>query len=380
MRAVLRCAALCIAVLAPVGGSDGSCCWLEETKIRVGPNSRGQGLTLKPEICRTASCFVSCLVMRAISTAGCECDAARRREEVGVSDAAAPRRRRLSKTNVYAGAWLAPRNVIAKGAWERDGPLEAGSYFAFAAADAAFRTADPGAFRALHLSAYEHSVVARSDFASAMRKVEAVVEWEVEKRCGGSAATGTFPLIGDTVAILPFYGGSVESKASTGNAHSAQPRRLKARALVANACALLFGVAARVVVYACAEVEGDAAAAAAALDGGLGPGARRAATVEAIRCGAPRKLPFVALKRALETTESSYLFYNEADQIIDFASATAANATAAFLARFPNALLTPHRWHKRYGSDPACGDACGTQPTGQNLCHLDTNVYAIARV
>ena len=49
-----------------------------------------------------------------------------------------------------------------------------------------------------------------------------------------------------------------------------------------------------------------------------------------------------------------------------------ANATAAFFDAFPAAMLTPHRWHKRYGSDARCGDAdgCGTQPTGQNLCFI----------
>jgi len=47
-----------------------------------------------------------------------------------------------------------------------------------------------------------------------------------------------------------------------------------------------------------------------------------------------------------------------------------ANATAEFFDAFPTSMLTPHRWHKRYGSTAGCGDGCGTQPTGQNLCFL----------
>lgn len=99
-----------------VGRCRASCCWLEQTALRVGPNSRGEGLALAPAVCRdaaSAACFVSCLVMRPISVgAACACPAARRRAEVGA--ASAPHGRRLSKTNVYSGAWLAPRGVVAR--------------------------------------------------------------------------------------------------------------------------------------------------------------------------------------------------------------------------------------------------------------------------
>ena len=65
------------------------------------------------------------------------------------------RRRRLSKTNVYSGGWLAPSHVVNKGTWTHGGPLEAGSYIAFMASDAVFRTSDPEGLKAMHVSAYE---------------------------------------------------------------------------------------------------------------------------------------------------------------------------------------------------------------------------------
>ena len=48
----------------------------------------------------------------------------------------------------------------------------------------------------------------------------------------------------------------------------------------------------------------------------------------------------------------------------------------------PDAVLTPHRWHKRPQSTAEHGDAAGTQPTGQNLCSLraGARMAAVARV
>ena len=98
-------------------------------------------------------------------------------------------------------------------------------------------------------------------------------------------------------------------------------------------------------------------------------------------CGKPRDLPFRAVKALLARyPDDAFLAFNEADLLWDYASAAFANATAELLFRFPSAMVTPHRWHKKYGSDPACGHACGLQATGQNLCHLGSNVYAVARV
>ena len=54
-------------------------------------------------------------------------------------------------------------------------PLEASSYGVFKEASAVWRSALPESLYVMHLSAYEHSVVARNPWAEAMRRVEAAV-------------------------------------------------------------------------------------------------------------------------------------------------------------------------------------------------------------
>ena len=60
----------------------------------------------------------------------------------------------------------------------------------------------------------------------------------------------------------------------------------------------------------------------------------------------------------------------------------AADAAAKLFRAAPASVLTPHRWHKRYGSTAEKGDAFGSQPTGQNLCSLraGARMAAVARM
>ena len=365
------------------------CCWLVASKSDSLWGSRGEGLVLRPEACDGGGaaperCFVSCLVLRTIAAERCACDDAR----VAAEQRPAPEpRRRLSKTNAFSGGWIAPRAVVERGDWDRGGPLEAGSFLAFAESDAVFRTAAAEGFRAVHVSAYEHSVVARAPFDAAMAKVAAVLRREGDRNCAAAAAPPfASPLRAATAAVVPFYGGNLsggrkERLALTGNAHSLQPRALKLAGLRANLCALLRDAARAVLVATCAEVAGDGAAVAAYLDAALPPDLRRRVALDDGPCGKPRDLPFRAVKALLARyPDDAFLAFNEADLLWDYASAAFANATAELLFRFPSAMVTPHRWHKKYGSDPACGHACGLQATGQNLCHLGSNVYAVARV
>ena len=63
-------------------------------------------------------------------------------------------------------------------------------------------------------------------------------------------------------------------------------------------------------------------------------------------------------------------------------SEEAGAAAAKLFEVAPDAVLTPHRWHKRHDSTAEKGDAAGTQPTGQNLCSLraGARMAAVARV
>lgn len=220
-----------------------------------------------------------------------------------------------------------------------------------------------------------------------MKKVETVVDWELNQSCSAALAPPfRWPSYDATAAVVPFYGGGIsddksERKRLTGNAHSTQPRELKGKGLAANLCALLRDVAKTVLVTTCQEVGGDRTAVEAILDATLDPSLRAKVAVEDLVCGTPRNLPFEAV-RALQARDPKATFYayNEADLIWNFRSKTYADAMATFFSKFPNSMVTPHRWHKRYGSDPECGHACGTQVTGQNLCHLGVNIYAVARV
>ena len=186
---------------------------------------------------------------------------------------------------------------------------------------------------------------------------------------------------------MPFFGGVARQRyidsadaqkptVDTGNAHSLQPRSIKARALKASVCGLLRDVASQVRVVVCDDIAGDQEAATDALQG--------LATVITVPCKSkPKHLPFLALDDAVAAfVEKDYVAFGEADLTWRFASVEAGQAAAKLFEVVPDGVLTPHRWHKRYGSQAACGDGCATQPTGQNLCSLRSGarLTAVARM
>ena len=96
----------------------------------------------------------------------------------------------------------------------------------------------------------------------------------------------------------------------------------------------------------------------------------------------PGHLAFLALVDAIEAFSFvDFLAFGEAD--LTWRLSEEAGAAAAKLFEVaPDAVLTPHRWHKRPQSTAEHGDAAGTQPTGQNLCSLraGARMAAVARV
>ena len=96
----------------------------------------------------------------------------------------------------------------------------------------------------------------------------------------------------------------------------------------------------------------------------------------------PGHLPFLALVDAVEAFSFvDFLAFGGAD--LTWRLSEEAGAAAAKLFEVaPDAVLTPHRWHKRHESAAEKGDASGTQPTGQNLCSLraGARMAAVARV
>ena len=231
-----------------------------------------------------------------------------------------------------------------------------------------------------------------------MRRVEGVVDWQIRDACA-SDSKPPWPNRSKTAAVVPFYGGALKRQSGdqpeltdaavdTGNAHSRQPRVLKLKALRANVCALLRAVAASLVVTVCDEMPDDHAGVSNEL-ANMGPELAGRASVRSVACGAaPKNLPFLALAALDDFAPASARFvaFSEAD-LYWTVEQRAGAALSRFFAAFPRALVTPHRWHKRYGSDPRCGDACATQVTGQNLCYLNpegartgARVQAIVRV
>jgi len=369
-----------LAALALTTAED--CCWVEHAS---------KGATLKrPRKAIAAcderhACFVSCAAKGRPAPGACECNAPQHQREANLTQEKVARSQHMR--SVYSGAWLAPYNVSQKVDWHGlvGYELEAASYGVFREAASIWRSALPESFKVMHLSAYEHSVVARNSFAEAMRRVDAVVAWQLRDLCGTLARR--WPHYTKTGAVVPFFGGvarqryidsadAQKSTVDTGNAHSLQPRSIKARALKASVCGLLRDVASEVRVVVCDDIAGDRAAVQEVL-GDL-------ATVIEVPCKSkPKHLPFLALDDAVAAfAEKDFLAFGEADLTWRFASVEAGTAAASLFRVVPDAVLTPHRWHKRYGSQAACGDGCATQPTGQNLCSLRSGarLAAVARL
>ncbi|KAJ1457837.1 hypothetical protein M885DRAFT_114931 [Pelagophyceae sp. CCMP2097] len=278
----------------------------------------------------------------------------------------------LFKALMYAGAWLAPLPLVAATDWNLEGSLEQASFAVFEDADAVWRTGDRMGWWVHHLSAYEHGVVARAPLHEAMQKVETMINAEVSTVCAGVSQAPKGPLHAKTLAVIPFYGGAL-SKGVSGNAHSVQPRELKLLGLLASMCSLARSTASRIVVAACAEVEGDAAHLSAFLSNqtSLPPHSWRVVSVD---CGPPRLLPFAALRAVVAHASRSegghkFVLYSEADLVFRWASPQAQLHAFALLSKFQKSVLTPHRWEKRYGAPPGCGASCGLSANGQNNCH-----------
>lgn len=356
--------------------------------------------------CLDENCFVRCLPLGHTLKAACECRSqsrgivhqggARRLSATPTNltyfaptlddddGASEEGRRRLNKVNAYAGAWLAPMStVVARGRWDSTQQLESGSYIAYDAAETVWRTSDPSTFWAFHLSEFEHSQIARYPFDEAMERVRTMIAGEVADVCGAEGLSRGAPassIYATTLGVVPFYGGALNANA--GNAHSKQPRDLKLLGLLTTLCSLLRDVARRVVVATCVEVPGDKAAVEAYLDQAAATGAltrRRAVHVVDVTCELSRLLPFAAMRalvaKQFHTTQPpEYVMYTEADLVLRWRNGASAQQVANLLETFPFAMITPHRMHKRYGSNPACGHRCGLSLTGQNRCHANSTV------
>lgn len=304
-----------------------------------------------------AQCFVSCGLFRRLE-GPCGCG----------NQTSTGRFRHTARAAMYAGAWLAPFKLTTGVTWV--GPsLEAASFLAFGAADAVLRTARPDGLFLHHVSAYEHSVVARWPEDEAMDRVRSVARREIADACDGIAWPGRRAL-----GLVPYYGGLPDPDL-TGNAHSRQPTDVKLAVLHANVCSLLRDFVDHVVVATCAETR-DTADARAYFDALNAPWRRRLRVLP-VKCRKPKTLPFKALSALQDSFPFShaeqprFIVYTEADQVLRWADDGTAAATFFVLRTFPNVVITPHRWHKRYGSDPSCGAACGMSITGQNRCHAD---------
>ena len=369
-----------LAALLVAAAAD-DCCWVQRSV---------KGTTFKKprqtiEACDTKHrCFVACSVSRLFSAPKkCTCDPTIVAREANFS---------LAKTlvsqhmrSVYAGAWLAPYDLAKRVPWNAlmGAPLEASSYGVFKEDSAVWRSALPESLYVMHLSAYEHSVVARNPWEEAMRRVDAVINWQLRDLCGTTPRR--WPLYEKTGAVVAFFGGvsriryvdvegAASTKVDTGNAHSLQPRSIKVKALKASVCSLLRDVASVVRVAVCDQDDHQAASEA------LG----ELADVVVVPCGnKPRNLPFLALHDAVsQFAGKAYVAFSESDLTWRFASNEAAEAASKLFRAAPSSVLTPHRWHKRYGSTAEKGDAFGSQPTGQNLCSLraGARMAAVARM
>merc|ERR1711965_53713 len=170
-------------LLAAAAADD--CCWFARSPKGTTFEKPRQSIAA----CDTKHlCFVACSASRRraaqtyykerIAPKACTCDPKLVAREANFSS--------LRKTPVspslravYAGAFLAPYKVAARVDWRglSGEPLDAVNYAVLREASAVWRPAHPESIRVMHLSAYEHGVVARMPYEEAMRRVDAVVSW-----------------------------------------------------------------------------------------------------------------------------------------------------------------------------------------------------------
>ena len=292
-------------------------------------------------------------------------------------------KRRGGKAAVYAGSWLAPVAVGRRTTWDEvDGALERASFLAFEKAEAVFRSGHDEGFWLHHVSAYEHSLMSRHPRETAMEKVRETVQAELDAMLSDDVVVEA-SFKDKTIAVIPFYGGALNK--DTGNAHSTQPLDLKLLVLWTNVVALLRGFAGRVVVATCSSTDDRAR-----VDEFFQKRPHRdgMVTVYDAPCTLTKRLPFHGLAGLFTDPDFpfggaknfDYVIYNEADNIFHWADQQTADLVASFLRAFPRTLITPHRRHKRYGANPACGSACGLMTTGQNLCRATTPNVQLAVV
>ena len=362
-------------LLARAAADD--CCWFARSRKGTTFEKPRQAIAA----CDTKHlCFVACSPSRRrvaqtyykerVAPKACTCDPNIIAREANFSSLA---RTPVSPSlrAVYAGAFLAPYKVAARVDWRglSGEPLDASAYGVLREASAVWRPAHPESLRVMHLSAYEHGVVARHTHEEAMRRVDAVVSWQLRDLCGTTPRR--WPLYNKTAAVVPFFGGV-----------NREWRSIKVRALKASVCGLRRDVAAHVRVAVCDD--DDRTAAVEAL-GALAdvvvvpcPGRRSSGAF----LPRPGHLPFLALVDAVEAFSFvDFLAFGDAD--LTWRLTEEAGAAAAKLFEVaPDAVLTPHRWYKRHASAAERGDAVGTQPTGQNLCSLraGARMAAVARV
>ncbi len=220
------------------------CCWFARSPKGTTFEKPRQAI----DACDTEHlCFVACSPSRRrvaqtyykerIAPKACTCDPNQVAREANFSSLA---KTPVSKSlrAVYAGAFLAPYKVAARVDWRglAGEPLDAVNNGVLREASAVWRPAHPESIRVMHLSAYEHGVVARHSYAEAMRRVDAVIQWQLRDLCGTTPRR--WPRYNSTAAVVPFLGGVRK--------HGVEARALKARALKASVCGLRRDVAAHV--------------------------------------------------------------------------------------------------------------------------------------
>ena len=229
-------------LLAAAAADD--CCWFARSPKGTTFEKPRQAIAA----CDTKHlCFVACSASRRrvaqtyykdrIAPKACTCDPNIIAREANFSSLA---KERVSQSlrAVYAGAFLAPYKVAARVDWRglAGEPLDAANNGVLREASAVWRPAHPESIRVMHLSSYEHGVVARHSYAEAMRRVDAVIQWQLRDLCGTTPRR--WPRYNSTAAVVPFFGGVRN--------HGVEARALKARALKASVCGLRRDVAAHV--------------------------------------------------------------------------------------------------------------------------------------
>ena len=157
-------------LLAAAAADD--CCWFARSRKGTTFEKPRQAIAA----CDTKHlCFVACSGARRrvaqtyykerVAPKACTCDPNQIASEANFS--ALPKTPvSQSLRAVYAGAFLAPYKVAARVDWRSlsGGPLDASAYGVLREASAVWRPAHPESIRVMHLSAYEHGVVARMPY------------------------------------------------------------------------------------------------------------------------------------------------------------------------------------------------------------------------